>query len=67
LNLFSAIAGITAVIMLIIAGSKYVTSSGNPERTNQAKDTILYAVIGLVLVALAQIIIKLVLHKAYLL
>jgi hypothetical protein len=67
LNLFSAIVGFIAVIMILIAGTKYVISSGNSERTNEAKNTILYAVIGLLIVALAQIIVRFVLKKVGLL
>jgi ABC-type Fe3+ transport system permease subunit len=64
LNLLSVIVGLVAVIMIIIGGLKYVTSSGNSERTNEAKNTILYAIIGLVIVAIAQIIVRFVIHKA---
>ena len=44
--------GIFAVVMIVIGGVKYTTSQGDPSRVKAAKDTILYAVIGLV-VALA--------------
>ena len=64
LNLFSAIVGIIAVIMIIIGGVKYVTSGGSSEKTTSAKDTILFAIVGLIIVALAQIIVRFVLHKA---
>lgn len=64
LNLFSAIVGIVAIIMIIISGMKYITSNGSSEKTNDAKNNILFAVIGLVIVALAQIIVRFVLHKA---
>lgn len=64
INLFSLIVGITAVIMVIIGGFKYVTSSGDSARVSSAKDTILYAIVGLVVVAMAQVIVKFVLNKA---
>jgi hypothetical protein len=64
INLFSAIVGLIAVIMIIVGGVKYVTSGGSSEKTTSAKDTILFAVVGLIVVALAQIIVKFVLHKA---
>ncbi len=64
LNLFSAIVGIIAVIMIIIGGVKYITSGGSSEKTSSAKDTILFAIVGLIVVALAQIIVKFVLNKA---
>ncbi len=64
INLLSIIAGIAAVIMIIVGGLKYITSSGDPANINSAKNTLLYAIIGLVIVAMAQIIVKFVLKKA---
>lgn len=63
INIFSVIVGIIAVIMIIVAGLRYITSGGKQESVTSAKNTILYAVIGLVIVALAQIIVKFVLTK----
>jgi len=62
-NLLSAIVGIVAVIMIIIGGFRYVTSGGNDTSVTSAKNTILYAVIGLVVVALAQLIVRFTLSK----
>ena len=62
-NIFSIIVGIVAVIMIIIGGLKYITSSGDSSNISSAKNTIIYAVIGLVVVALAQFIVKFVLNK----
>ena len=64
LNIFSAVVGIIAVIMIIIGGIRYITSGGNSEKTTSAKDTILFAIVGLIVVALAQVIVKFVLNKA---
>jgi hypothetical protein len=50
--------------MIIIGGLKYITSSGDSNNITSAKNTILYAIIGLVVVALAQFIVKFVLGKA---
>ncbi len=63
INIFSWIVGITAVIMIIIGGFKYITSQGDSGNVSGAKNTILYAVIGLVIVAMAQVIVKFVLDK----
>lgn len=46
-------AGIIAVVVIIIAGYIYTTSAGDPAKTKRAKDAILYAVIGLVVIILA--------------
>jgi TctA family transporter len=63
LNLFSAVVGIIAVVMIIVGGIQYITSGGDSGNVTKAKNTILYAVIGLVVVALAQIIVKFVLGR----
>jgi len=62
-NLLSAIVGIVAVIMIIVGGFRYVTSGGNDTSVTSARNTILYAVIGLVIVALAQLIVRFTLSK----
>ena len=63
LNIFSAIIGIIAVVVMMIAGVKYITSQGEAAQVNSAKNTILYAAIGLVVAGLAQIIVRFVLAK----
>jgi cytochrome bd-type quinol oxidase subunit 2 len=63
INLFSLIVGVVAVIMIIVGGLKYITSGGDSGNVTGAKNTILYAVIGLVVVALSQFIVRFVLSK----
>lgn len=63
INIFSLIVGVIAVIMIIVGGLKYITSSGDSGNVTGAKNTILYAIVGLVIVALAQIIVRFVLNK----
>lgn len=43
------IIGIISVIMIIIGGYWYILSGGDPQKVKKAKDTILYAVIGVAL------------------
>jgi cytochrome bd-type quinol oxidase subunit 2 len=62
-NLLSAIAGVTAVIFIIVGGLRYITSAGNAEGAKSAKNTIIYAVIGLIIVALAQLIVYFVIKQ----
>lgn len=50
------VGGVVAVIVIIIAGYMYVTSSGDAAVVARAKNTILYGIIGLVVIALAFII-----------
>lgn len=62
-SVLTVVVGVIAVIMIIIAGLRYTASAGNPEAAKEAKNTILYAVIGLVIVAMAQIIVHFVLNR----
>ncbi len=63
INVFSVVVGIVAVIMIIYGGFKYITSGGDSNNITGAKNTILYAIIGLIIVALAQFIVRFVLSK----
>lgn len=47
------IGGIIAVIMIIVGGIQYVTSNGEQSHVKSAKDTILYAIVGLVVTIVA--------------
>lgn len=63
INIFSVVVGVVAVIMIIIGGLKYITSAGDSGNITGAKNTILYAIIGLVIVAMAQFIVRFVLAR----
>ena len=52
-NTILYIVGIVAVIMLIIGGIKYVISGGDSKKVTDAKNTVLYAIIGLIIAFLA--------------
>jgi cytochrome bd-type quinol oxidase subunit 2 len=62
-NIFSLIVGVVAVIMIIIGGLRYITSGGESSNVSTAKNTIIYAIVGLVVVALAQFLVHFVLAK----
>lgn len=50
------LAGIAAVIVIVIAGILYSTSNGDSAKVQKAKNAILYAIVGLVFVLSAFII-----------
>lgn len=52
-NILLFIIGAVAVVMLIIGGIRYVVSSGDQNAVTSAKNTILYAIIGIVVAFLA--------------
>ena len=62
-NLFSIIVGIVAVIMIIYGGFRYITSGGDSSKITDARNTILYAIVGLIIVAFAQFVVKFILSK----
>lgn len=64
INVFSAIVGVVAVIMIIVAGLRFITSAGDASNIAKARSTILYAIVGLVVVALAQVIVHFALAQA---
>ncbi len=53
INIMLFIIGLIAVIMLVIGGIRYATSGGSQEAVKGAKDTILYAIIGIVVAVMA--------------
>jgi hypothetical protein len=63
-TLFSIIVGVVSIIMIIYGGFRYITSGGDSGRVGNAKNTLIYAVVGLVIVALAQLIVHFVLNQA---
>jgi len=64
LNVLSFLVGITAIIMIIIGGFKFITSNGDSNNISAARNTILYAVIGLIIVAAAQVMVHFVLASS---
>ena len=55
--LFGIIGGIT-LLFIVLGGFRYITSGGNPQATASAKDTILYAIIGLTITVAASAIVN---------
>lgn len=50
------VAGIVAVIVIIVGGIRYTTSNGDAAGVKSAKNTILYAVVGLIVIIMASAI-----------
>ena len=57
-NVLLFVLGAIAVIMIIIGGIRYTTSNGDSGQVTSAKNTILYAVVGLVIALLAYAIVN---------
>ncbi len=62
-NLLLFIVGTAAVVMIIIGGIRYVTSNGDASNIKQAKDTIMYSVVGLIVAIMAWGIVSFVIDR----
>ena len=58
INLISIIVGIAALIGILLGGLKMITSGSNPQEVSKARSTIIYALIALAIVALAQVVVQ---------
>lgn len=64
INIFSIVVGAVSVIMIIVGGFRYIVSNGDSTAVTGAKNSILYAIVGLVIVLFAQVIVRFVLTNA---
>jgi hypothetical protein len=64
ISILTIIVGAVSVIMIIIGGFRYVVSNGDSGAVSGAKNTILYAVVGLVIALSAQLIVAFVINKS---
>ena len=58
INILLILAALVAAIFLVIGGVRYITSQGNSDDVDQAKSTILYAIIGLIVIGLSAAIVN---------
>lgn len=63
INAIIGVLGIVCVVVMIIGGVNYMTSSGDAGKVKKAKDTILYGMIGLVICVLAFAIVNFVISN----
>lgn len=61
LNILSLLAGVATVVMMMIAGFKFITSQGDSGAISSARNTALYALVGMVIVLFSQLIVRFVL------
>ncbi len=62
-KIFSYVAGVAAVIMIIIGGLKFITANGDPNSISSARNTVIYALIGVGVFAAAQLVVRFVISK----
>ncbi|HXR49535.1 MAG TPA: TrbC/VirB2 family protein [Verrucomicrobiae bacterium] len=62
-DILSIVVGVIAIIVIIYSGLKYITSGGDANKVGSAKNTLIYALIGLAIAALAQFLVHFVLFQ----
>lgn len=62
-KILSVLVGVIAVFIVIFQAIRIITSNGDSQSVNTARNGIIYAVVGLVIAALAQAIVAFVLNK----
>ena len=62
-NIVTYIAGAAAVIVMIYSGLKFITAAGDSAKVKNARDTVLYALIGVAVIVLSRSLIIFVIHK----
>lgn len=63
-TILSFVAGAAAVIMIIVSGFKYITSGGDSGKVSSAKNTLIYAMIGIAIAVLAQVVVRFVITQS---
>ena len=63
LNILAFVGGVIAVIVLIVQGLRLVTSGGNSKVATEARNGIIYVIVGLIIIISAQNIISYVLNS----
>lgn len=63
-RIVAVIAGLSAVIVIIIAGFSYVTSDGDAQKTKNARNALVGALVGLFIIAIASVIITFVVNNS---
>jgi len=63
LTIVFVLIGALAFFFLVIAGLRYILSQGDPSRVSEAKNQMVYAIVGLIVAATAGLIVNFVLSK----
>ena len=64
LNTIYFLAGAVAIITIVVAGLTLVTAQGNPEQMSKSRSAIIYALIGLIVIALAFTVTQIVIGRS---
>lgn len=65
INAVISVVGIVAVLVIVVAGQRYITSNGDPTKLQQARNMIIYGLIGVIIALLAFAIVNFVLGSVF--
>ncbi len=57
-NALLILAAIAAIVFIIIGGVRYITAQGDEDAVAQAKNTLIYAIVGIIVILLALVIVN---------
>ncbi|HEX9679480.1 MAG TPA: pilin [Candidatus Saccharimonadales bacterium] len=63
INVLLFVVGVAAVVMLIVGGIRYVVSAGDQQAVANAKNTVLYSIVGVVVAFLAFVAVEFVFNQ----
>lgn len=63
IDILTIVGGIIAVIVIIVNGIRLTLSSGDSSRVNTARSGIIMAIVGLIIIAIAQALVKFIINK----
>ena len=63
INVMLYLAGSIAVIMIVVGGIRYITSDGDPGAASKAKNTIIYALVGIVVASMSYALVNFVIDR----
>lgn len=63
-TILSIVVGSAAIIMILVSGIRYITSGGDSGKVSSAKSTLIYALIGVVIAAVAQLLVHFILFQS---
>lgn len=63
-QILSFVVGAVAIIMIIVSGFRYITSGGDSAKVGTAKSALIYALVGIAVAALAQVLVHYIANQA---
>ncbi|HXE10000.1 MAG TPA: pilin, partial [Verrucomicrobiae bacterium] len=64
LSIVFGIIGAFALLNIVLSGMKYITSAGNPQKASEARNGIIYSIVGLMIAISAEAIIAFIVNRA---